>query len=1645
MLKGVGVFLCAVLSSVAMTHAAVDRDGNQQSDLWEAFYGAGGLPAGADSDGDGVSNQAESVAGTDPYDPLSFPAISFQGGVTGALVTAWGSWAGKTYTLEAADGPAGEWSVVTNIPGTNYQMLAAIDLSTFTQKLFRVKVGDVFTGGGPMNDWEKLLAGLSLTNQFSNGTFDPQGNPVSDFAYMTNKLAQQSVLSIVASDLTTVQPDPGAPASDPASFTILRGGFPFRAITGAVTKSGTAVEGLDYTNLPASLVFPEGVISQTIIVTPMANTNLKASALCTVGLQAGGGYALGAQSNASVIIYPSPTPGGTGLMGQYWDYTNSVSGYPGAGYPSNVEQGVFTTSRIDSVVDYTWGPTNLPPGMTTSATFSARWTGQVQPQYSEAYYFEVDGNAGTRLWVNEQLIIDGWTATGDRTASPMNLAGGVRYNIRLEYWEGAGSAHTRLYWYSASQPKQIIPSVRLYPTNAVPASPPAVVSSVSAYAILGYPFTNGVAANNGSTVVSVGPMPPGLVYAASNRLISGVPTQAGKFQITIHATNSTGANTTVLDLTVIDTGAVISREVWTNVPGSAVTDIPVDTGASSTGQLATLEGPANYGDNYGERWRGYLTAPLTGNYRFWIAGSDSAELWISNDGEHVNKVRRCWVVPTNNPAAPPALGTGPQGWTNQPNQKSALLALEAGQRYYLEVLHKAGTDTNDNVAVGWVPPDQTNALPAGVVPGQVLSPFIPTIAFASSGTLYTATMLAQGAVISYGLGTATLRLSADESTAIIRFSHTNLTSAATGIHIHAEGYLTNASAQLLFSISAASPQADGSYAWPIAAAGTLSSADVLEVLKQGKAYLDLHTTNYPLGEIRGNFTLAVGASKFVPPPEPPSWTDDHATTNGAVRFLTQATFGPSPEEIAAVNATGYEAWIDDQFTRPSTPNLPTVLASKSSDPNNFYTGTMMWNSWWQKAITADDQLRQRVAFALSEILVISDVGTLNGNARVQADYYDVLLDGAFGNFRQLLEDVTLTPGMGLYLDMRGNAKGSIITGTHPNENYAREILQLFSIGLYRLWPDGTLVMNSKGDLVSTYDQKEILGYSAVFTGWNYYQPMQTNGRLPTSFSPGSNYTNFMVQVPSQHDRGAKRILDNVVLPAATGNQLTSTNVAYDTYALDDLELALDAIFQNENTGPFICRQLIQRLVTSHPSRDYLYRVVRKFNDNGSGVRGDLKAVIKAILLDREARDPAMLSVASFGKQREPLLRVTALARAFSAPDAVVASYVQTGNASVAITFPAAHRFATGDRAQFTFSSGAPLPTAGRYDITTVATNRLTIPDANLLSATFVQSNGTTTVTYVNHYLLASNFAYIVFTNATITSGVYRVERAFNNTFTYSTPDTNLLRGSVVIPRINGGFTVGNQNTSSNYIRFYTSQHHQMDAGDAFQAVFQSGVATDGVYVVATNIDLKTLQVVTGGQDNDSNTPVYLYPLAAPVLSRSGNVTVQYSTWRMDNTDAALTQTPLNAPTVFNYFFPDYKYAGALAAAGLTTPEFQLTSDSGVANVNNFIAGGIINSQGTNTSGFSSFRDGGEAVTLDLGPWCTSNNAINAGVPGLVEGFNNLLLAGQLSTGAKTSIIAYVASTNVNLTATNATPSQIRDRVRAALHLIVTSPGFAIQK
>jgi len=362
-------------------------------------------------------------------------------------------------------------------------------------------------------------------------------------------------------------------------------------------------------------------------------------------------------------------------------------------------------------------------------------------------------------------------------------------------------------------------------------------------------------------------------------------------------------------------------------------------------------------------------------------------------------------------------------------------------------------------------------------------------------------------------------------------------------------------------------------------------------------------------------------------------------------FLSRATFGVREEEIdALVHLGSYEKWIDDQFNKKPSYHMDWVhdhakgigsipdLNSSREDWKKYSNalGYMQRDAWWDIVVNSEDQLRQRVAFALSEILVISRNGPLQTFPDARVSYYDILVKDAFGNFEDLLHDVTYHPAMGKYLSYLGNAKSK--NGSHPDENYAREIMQLFSIGLYQLNLDGTQKRHN-GIPLSTYNQYDIEQMAKVFTGLS-----DDNGQFESeaSFSSFHARTSPMVAFDEEHDSSEKKILLGEKTIPSGGNTVT------------DINMAIHFLFMHPNVGPFISRQLIQRLVTSNPSPAYIQRVATVFNNNGKGIRGDMQAVIKAILLDDEALHGAEKTPEIFGKIREPLFFVSNLFRTFHA-------------------------------------------------------------------------------------------------------------------------------------------------------------------------------------------------------------------------------------------------------------------------------------------------------------------------------------------------------------------------------------------------------------
>ena len=356
------------------------------------------------------------------------------------------------------------------------------------------------------------------------------------------------------------------------------------------------------------------------------------------------------------------------------------------------------------------------------------------------------------------------------------------------------------------------------------------------------------------------------------------------------------------------------------------------------------------------------------------------------------------------------------------------------------------------------------------------------------------------------------------------------------------------------------------------------------------------------------------------------------TAAEAGRFLNQATFGATNSLLTQIETNGYSNFLSQQFATSPTLLLPRVDAAIAALPAGSGTSNSLFQeAWWYTVVHAPDQLRQRVAFALSEIMVASANGnSMQEHPEAMATYWDLLAQDAFLNFRQLLEDVTLNPAMGDFLDMVHNDKPNPRRGTQPNENYAREVMQLFTIGLYKLNPDGSQQLDVNGQPIPTYDQDVVEGYAHIFTGWYWAQT-----GTPTWNYVTSNYRSPMMPFPEHHDTAAKILLNG------------TTTVAGQTQAAD-LAQALDVLFNHPNVGPFIARQLIQRLVTSNPTPGYIQRIANVFANNGKGVRGDMKAVVQSILLDAEARDATTAAAVGYGHEREPVIRLAHLYRAFNA-------------------------------------------------------------------------------------------------------------------------------------------------------------------------------------------------------------------------------------------------------------------------------------------------------------------------------------------------------------------------------------------------------------
>ena len=430
--------------------------------------------------------------------------------------------------------------------------------------------------------------------------------------------------------------------------------------------------------------------------------------------------------------------------------------------------------------------------------------------------------------------------------------------------------------------------------------------------------------------------------------------------------------------------------------------------------------------------------------------------------------------------------------------------------------------------------------------------------------------------------------------------------------------------------AAASPVSGNSYSLEVDGASFVSGAQI------EAAGANVTTTFVSPIELEATVTIPTGTTTLavtVSNPSPGAAASNQvnatvylATVAAAARLLDQATFGPTLTDIHHVQTIGLDAWITEQFNTPDTQlaNIPAnplpAICLSANTPVNCEE-----SEWWQTVLTGPDQLRQRVAFALSELFVISSDSV---DAQTITYYHNTLAQDAFTNFSTIMNDVTLSPGMGAYLNMLNSAKAP--AGQIANENYPRELMQLFTIGLNMLNSDGSLQLDGSGNPIPTYTQDQVQAFAKAYTGWTY---ATSTGGVPTKYPNNTaNYFAPMVAVESEHDTTAKTLLNGTVLPAGQT-------------AEQDLQGALANIFNHPNVGPFVCKQLIQHLVTSTPSPAYVARISAVFANNGKGVRGDMQAVLRAILEDQEARAGDTNEAYDGGHLREPMLWMTNFLRA----------------------------------------------------------------------------------------------------------------------------------------------------------------------------------------------------------------------------------------------------------------------------------------------------------------------------------------------------------------------------------------------------------------
>ncbi len=1625
----------------------IDQNQNSLSDLYESQY-PGLTSATADQDGDGQTNAEENAAGTNPLNGADRLEFSVVEPTIAGLNTLWPTQPGKEYQVQTNNSLGSDW--VNEGPAVigDGAPLSCLCTRTGPIRFIRLLVRDVDSDADGVTDWEERKGGTDPLLP------DTDGDGRSDMERITSQLLLTNRINVSAAISSGTEA-----GSNPIVFRFTRSGN-LNALSVSYATGGTATSGRDYPAPSGTVTFPFGATTATVTLPPTADGLPEPAETIILTVNPGTGYTVGSINSASATIEDFRY----GLLGKYFNTQETT--YPI--YPAtnaNFDPAQLKLSRIDGPVDFNWGA-GPPPGtgLTNPDAWSIRWEGQLLPPATGKYILHVQADRGAVLSVNGTTVISQWGGTitsplteySSSTAlanSTLNFTAGTPVNFRLDHRESAttpDSSSVRFFWTLPDGTKTLVPFRSLICDPHAPAASGAPVLSAPpyAFALRGGPFSYQIPARPAAFAWAADQLPGGLSIDSDTGLISGTThAPAGLVMATVTGSNASGSATIMVPILILESGGALSREVWTGLSGSGLGSIPLSTPPSASTLLSSLEAPSNDGDQFGDRLRGYLTAPTSGNYTFFLTADETAEFWLSSSEEPGHRLKRSWVANR---------GSAPGTWSSLPGQKSLQVRLAAGQRYYIEAIRRETTGS-DHLAIGWLRPGQSGTEPAGVVPGWALSPYLPPAATVPDGTLYIASLTPQAGAATLGAGSAVLFVNAAKTDAELTFTYSNLTGPIISQHLHDSRPGPGPTGAIIFDIDDETPDAAGVRHWHFTATGNHTTADVLAAVESGTCYINLHTNSFPNGEIKGFFQPATGSQFFTPPAAPPAAeltlpADPTVKKQDIVRFLQQATLGGHPDadgfgtvstapfggfdpgSIESVAARGYSQWLEDQLaldpgTDPETVvlqnlipgtlydvvtngrRLPNALATfyngsgplssflrtyyeryprSGADPNgqSSESATDLWRTWWRSALTARDQVRHRMAYALSQIMVVSEDGPLDERSRAVAQYYDLLYYHGLGNFRTLLEKVTLNPAMGKYLDMLGNKKPDATSGSIPNENYAREILQLFSIGLKRLHPDGSLVLDINGLPLATYGQDNVVGYAHTFTGWSY----GTGGN--------ANFVSPMAVNPSNHATGEKLLLENAVLPANASPTAATCDA--------ELQASHDVIFHHPNAGPFICRQLIQRMVTANPSPGYLYRCASAFDDNGSGVRGDMKAVMRAILLDPEARNQTPRLQPGFGKLKEPVLRATQMLRAFQAfsfaastwgnsIDLGAAVFSPQGNLNLAVPLRTASvTYGTTSQVTITTSwmddaidpdgtAAASAPAVFSFPLAPgnlILLRRQTAPPAGGL---VINAAGDTNSPQNGLYVFTANG--VPLARAPVADTPAELNKAWIMLAT-ARRDAPGTPGGSPLPNINGGVLLGN--------RYYQ----------------------------------QTSSVTNLGTD-----PVLW------TLSTSGAGNTHRRLWEMGNLRSPFQQNPLRSPTVFNFYEPDYMFLGQTGNAGLTGPEFQITSETTVITTANWFYD-LTRRNSANTSspfsygqGYSYGDDNKKEIKLNL----TRERPMAANAGTLVDHLATLLMPGQMTPRLRSLLTGYLTT----ITAT--TDADKMNRLGEALYLISLCPEFAIQR